>query len=253
MANPQRNGVGVSNSQNCDASVAAALAPYKNPATVQQKMVDKNKSEYYTSTENSNALPNEVLSLESSYFLSKYNKAIYKGLLDIRANYITPPSDTTGFPLNEYNKALESIYVLNQAQTIDSPLYTLLEKYLPGYDANTLYREIEYRDTEYAKLIKINYYLNIFYYCLFIILILTLFSSDKLFLRDRFVIYIFLAILPILYPWIFLLFRRIYLYFNPSIQYNGPENAFIDTNTSVITSFSNNVNNSYKKKEDAAV
>lgn len=232
----------------CDASVAAALAPYKNPKTAQETIIAEHKNEYYNHIDQNNELANNALSIEAAYFISKYGSGIYKTLLQERALYITPPENSAAYDTQGYSRALESINVLNQVITIDTPLYNVLDKYLPAHDSNTLYREIEYRDNEYAKLSMLNYYLNIFYYCLFIVLILLLFSSDKLFLRDRFVVYLGLAILPILYPWIFMLFRRIFIFIYPS--YNGPVNAFVDTNTGTTTMFSNNVSNSYKKKED---
>jgi len=238
---------GIGATPGCEASVQAALAPYKNPKTAQDAIVAERRSEYYDQIDQNNELANNALSVEAAYFISKYGKEIYKTLLLERARYITPPEDNTSYDIQGYSRALESINVLNQVITIDTPLYNVLDKYLPDHDSNTIYREIEYRDNEYTKLSILNYYLNIFYYCLFIVLILVLFSSDKLFLRDRFVAYLFLAILPILYPWVFMLFRRIFIFIYPS--YNGPVNAFVDTTTGTTTMFSNNVSNSYKKKE----
>jgi hypothetical protein len=235
-------------SNGCEASVQAAIAPYQNPTTAQIAIINQNKLDYYKQIDQNNELANTALSAEAAYFISKYGKDIYKTLLDERAKYITPPVNITDFDNQGYSKVLEHINVLNQVITIDTPLYNVLDKYLPDHDSNTIYREIEYRDNEYAKLSKLNYYLNVFYYCLFIILILVLFSSDKIFLQERFMVYLFLAILPILYPWLFMLFRRIFVYIYPS--YNGPINAFVDTNTGTTTMFSNNVSNSYKKKED---
>jgi hypothetical protein len=243
-------GVNAVQATNCDAIVETALAPYNNAATAQKKIISDYRNQYYKSIEAKNSLPNEDLSLESAYFITKYGKYIYSQLLDERTLYITPPTPTdTTFDMQSYGKALESIHVLNQVNTIDSPLYNVLDTYLHEYDSNTIYREVEYRTTEYAKLSAINYYINILYYCLFVILILVLFSSNRLFLSERFMAYIFLAILPILYPWVFMLFRRIFMYIYPSLQYNGPVNAFVDTTKSTKTMFSNNVSNSYKKDE----
>jgi hypothetical protein len=241
-------GVGVSGS--CDASIAEAVERYRNPAVVQKTITDQNKSEYYDMIDSNNSLANDALTVESAYFISKYGKSIYKNLLRLRELYITPPTGHVQFDITNYSKAIENIHVLNQVTTIDKPLYNILDEYLPEYDSNSIYREVEYRNDEYVKLSNFNYYVNIFYYCLFIILILLLFSSEKLFLQERYMIYLFLAILPILYPWIFMLFRKIFLYIYPSLQFNGPTNAFVDTNTSTIAMFSNNVNNSYKKNED---
>jgi len=239
-------GIGATSASECDASMAEVLDRYRTPGGAKEEIIKESKNNYYNAIDDTNSLANNTLSVEASYFISKYGKDIYKKLLEIRKEYLTPPANTTYYDTTDYNKALESIHVLNQVTTIDTPLYNVLDKYLPEYDSNTIYREIEYRDNEYAKLSMFNYYINVLYYILFVFLILLLFSSNKLFLGERFMIYIFLAILPILYPWIFMLFRKIFLYIYPSLQYNGPVNAFVDTNTSIITKFSDNVPD-YKK------
>jgi hypothetical protein len=204
---------------------------------------------YSNSVAANNGSSVKILQDESDYFMSKYGTTIYNKLLDIRHEYIAPPAKGKDFDLEGYFKSLENISALNQVETIDKPIMDVLDAYLPEYDANTLYREIEYRDAEYIKLSYINYYLNILYYCAFVVLMLLLFSSGNLFLQDRFLIYIFLGLLPILYPWVFMLFRRLFNYIYPSLRYNGPVNAFVDTNTNITTMFSNNASNSFKKNE----
>jgi len=236
---------GVGATSACDASMAEALSRYSTPDGAKAEIVKETRNKYYNAIDDTDALANTTLSVEASYFISKYGKDIYRQLLDIRKDYLQPP-DVKHYDFTDYNKAVESIHVLNQVTTIDTPLYNVLDKYLPEYDSNTIYREIEYRDNEYDKLSRFNYYINVLYYIAFVVLIVLLFTSNKLFLGERFMIYIFLAILPILYPWIFMLFRKIFLYIYPSLQYNGPVNAFVDTNTSIVTKFSDNVPD-YKK------
>ena len=242
------NGVGPS----CDASMASVSAQFSDPTKNSKMAIQQYKSNYYKMIEDNNASSSNTLTKESSYFIAKYGSNIYNQLLEYRLRYLNPTTtQSDGFDLTGYFQVLESISALNQVLTIDKPMLNILDTYLPEYDANTLYREIEYRDVEYAKLSKINYYVNILYYCAFVVLILLLFSSGNLLLRERFVLYIFLGLLPILYPWAFMLSRRIFNYIYPSFQYNGPVNAFVDTNTNITTMFSNNVSNSFKKNEEA--
>ena len=242
-----KNGVGVSDI--CAKEVEDAINIYKNPVNNQQ-VIDEYMNEYYNLVESKNAFPNNKMISESNYFITKYGKEIYDQLLTERDAFLKPSNRTGDINYNEedYSKALENIHVLNQVKTIDKPILDVIDKYIPEYDSNTIYREIEYRNTEYERLHKINYYLNILYYCLFVILILVLFTSNNLFIRERFVVYIFLGLLPFLYPWVFRLLRKIYNYFNPPSQYSGPKNAFIDTSISQTAMFSNNASNSYKTK-----
>lgn len=246
-----KNGVGVSDicAKEVEREVENAISLYKDPAK-SKELIDQYMNEYYDTVETKNAYPNNALISESTYFINKYGKAIYSELLVERDKFIKPSNRSENEEYNEedYSKALENIHVLNQVQTIDKPILGVIDKYIPGYDSNTIYREIEYRNKEYERLYKINYYLNVFYYSGFVLLMMILIATKNLFIRERFVVYIFLGILPFLYPWAFRLLRKLYNYFNPLSQYSGPKNAFIDTNISQTAMFSNNVSNSYKNK-----
>jgi hypothetical protein len=240
-------GVGVS--EVCKKEVENAISIYKDPEN--NGLIDQYMNEYYNIVESKNAYPNNIHITESTYFVNKYGKEIYNELLAERDKFLKPSNRATDeYNEEDYSKALENIHVLNQVQTIDKPILGVIDKYIPEYDSNTIYREIEYRNKEYERLYKINYYLNILYYCGFVLLIIILITSGNLFIRERFVVYIFLGILPFLYPWVFRLVRKLYNYFNPPSQYSGPKNAFIDTNISQTAMFSNNVSNSYKNKVD---
>jgi len=133
-----------------------------------------------------------------------------------------------------YSKLEETIQLLNET-TMSSYLNT----YLPSYDANPIYKQIEYTNDEFIFLQKVNFYINLAYYIFFTIFILLLISSNNLYLGERFILYIFLAILPVLYPWVYIIFRNIWRTLFPVVDYGGPKQ--IDTNTNTITMFSNNV------------
>jgi len=87
----------------------------------------------------------------------------------------------------------------------------------------------EYKLLQHQQLKYINFFINIVYYSLLILLFLLLFSSNNLYLKERAILYIFLIILPFLYPWIFMGLMQIknMLFSNKPL---GPSNAFVDIN-----------------------
>ena len=97
-------------------------------------------------------------------------------------------------------------------------------------DSQTNFRKTEYRSDEHNKLKSINRTINIIYYSCIILLFMLLFTDNNLYLKDRFIFYIFLIILPYLYPWIFMYTIKLKSLIMPSITYTGPKNAFIDIN-----------------------
>jgi hypothetical protein len=200
---------------------------------------------YYKDINDQNTAVSKLLTDESNYFLSRYGEPIYRQLLDIRRQYIVDNSAPDEFPDNSYSMIIEHINQLYNMKNLDIPVLNYLNTYLPSFDANATYRQIEYTSEEANSLAKMNYYINVLYYILFIILLLLLASSNNLLFRERFVTYIFLAILPILFPWIFIICRRIWRYFFPILDYGGPNE--IDTNTNKLTMFSNNASNLYKQ------
>ena len=200
---------------------------------------------YYKDVNEQNTAMSKLLTDESNYFISLYSDVIYKKLLSIRRSYIIDKSAPNEFPDNSYSMIIEHINQLYNMQNLDIPVLNYLNTYLPSFDANATYRQIEYTSEEANSLVKINYYINLLYYIVFIILIFLLASSNNLLFKERFVTYIFLAILPILFPWIFIICRRIWRYLFPILDYGGPNE--IDTNTNKLTMFSNNVSNLYKQ------
>jgi hypothetical protein len=106
----------------------------------------------------------------------------------------------------------------------------LLTNYLPINNAQTTYEKVVYRDEEHSKLKNVNRIINIVYYCGVVVLLLLLFTSDNLYLKERFPLYIFIIILPYLYPWIYKLAGVLWGFVFPMIDYTGPKNAFIDKN-----------------------
>ena len=86
----------------------------------------------------------------------------------------------------------------------------------------------EYRLLQHQQLKYINFFINIVYYSLLLLLFLLLFSSNNLYLKERGILYIFLIILPFLYPWIFMGFVALKLSIFPNKDEKGPYVPFQD-------------------------
>lgn len=99
----------------------------------------------------------------------------------------------------------------------------------PGKDEyNTTVRKIDYRDIEYTKLKKINSTINTIYYIGVVTLFILLYSEDNLLLKERFLFYILLLLIPYLYPWIYALIKKIWSIMFPDTLSYGPKNAFLN-------------------------
>jgi len=110
-------------------------------------------------------------------------------------------------------------------------IVSMLSKYIPISNADATYQTIQYRNGDFDNLKKTNNTINIVYYVGVIFLFVLLFTSNNVFLSNRFIFYIFLILLPFLYPWIYLYTIKIWKYFFPVKYYSGPKNAFIDEAT----------------------
>jgi hypothetical protein len=106
----------------------------------------------------------------------------------------------------------------------------LLTNYLPINNAQTTYEKVEYRDEEHHKLKSINRIINIIYYCGVVVLLLLLYTENNLLINERYPLYIFLILLPHLYPWIYKFTGKLWGFIYPVFDYTGPKNAFIDIN-----------------------
>jgi hypothetical protein len=107
----------------------------------------------------------------------------------------------------------------------------LVTDYLPINNAQTTYQKVTYRDEEHDKLKNINRIINIVYYCGIAVLLLLLFTANNLYPTERYPLYIFLILLPYLYPWIYRFAGILWGFIYPTINYTGPKNAFIDEPT----------------------
>ena len=142
-------------------------------------------------------------------------------------------NDYFDLSMNQYNKDIvkKLISFLNDNPLIEKggEMSDLLTNYLPINNAQTTYEKVEYRDEEHHKLKSINRIINIVYYCGVVVLLLLLYTENNLLISERYPLYIFLILLPYLYPWIYKFTGKIWGFIVPVFDYTGPKNAFIDT------------------------
>lgn len=222
-----------------------------------------NLEEYYGKYRNDiefqNSLRSQLIADEETYFVNKYGSVVYNYLTTKRqqimsqwdasaaqtstssncnstlpagrtqvANKITNSTNTIvkGY-YDDNGNFVESPEIVDENNGLD--FYNMFSKYLPFADPDVINRKIEYRETEHDFLMKINSIMNGVYYILFVIMIILLAGGNNLQLKQRAPIYIFLALLPLLYPYFFKLLNFVYKYFTDNKNIHGPKNAFLDT------------------------
>jgi hypothetical protein len=103
----------------------------------------------------------------------------------------------------------------------------LLFNYLKKTNVNPdlVYEKINYREQEHEKLYKINNLLNILFYCFYVAFLIIMVCTGNT-QREQFLIYLFVGLIPIIYPYLFKLAVYIVNYLSSDSQ--GPKNAFIN-------------------------
>lgn len=202
---------------------------------------------YKDDVENANSISQKILTDEREYFTKKYSENVYDYLLIQRNKLFTlqntllssinlsSTSSTDGtiringtdYDLNNLTSTLlnNNNNAKNQMM-ID--IYNKFKEYLPNTDPDLVNRKIQYRNMEHDKLKWVNSIINIIYYSLLITLFILLYSADNLYFKDRFLLYLFLILAPILYPFIYSLIKKIFNLFSNNNPIHGPKNAFLD-------------------------
>jgi hypothetical protein len=70
-------------------------------------------------------------------------------------------------------------------------------------------------------------------------MVILLASSGKLLIKERFLIYLLLVVLPFLYPFVFDFFKKIFVSFFASKELHGPKNAFVELPPPNIDGYNN--------------
>lgn len=192
-----------------------------------------------------NLFSDQVLVDERNYFEKKYTPQLYKYLLSQRQSYREQQTrNREDLLCGGYKKSLEDL----KAKAINPPAcdngngnknkfmdYLMSQNALPNIQ--TMYKKIEYRNEAHELISTINRWMTILYFVLLLGLIVTLAVSNKLMLRERYVLYLFLIALPFLLPYLFELIKYLYRLVFPPSKIHGPKNAFLETNGVSVDSF----------------
>jgi hypothetical protein len=223
---------------------------------------------YKNSIEFANVIESQIIADEANYFVNKYGRNFYDNLLDLRSEYFKeldkrkqacdisdcptmppghcllgcswdpsnetwiddPSKNPTDIPPNSYLSNLLS----NLQNDTGSYYYDMFSQYLQPVNPLVTYRKIDYRNESHNTIMYINSLMTYLYYILLCVLIVMLLLNNNLYIKERFITFVFLFTLPILYPYFFNLLLYIYRYLTTSNQLHGPKNAFIETNEQKI-------------------
>ena len=199
---------------------------------------------YQNNVEYVNSFTEQVLEDERNYFIKKYNIKAYNALLAQREKHFsekiiseecpTVGSGGTGTGTNT-NTNTETTGV--DTMTIISDLNKNLSLWLSGTDPKTTYRKIEYRSAEQETLSTLNQYVTATYYVAFGVLLLLLGTSGNLMLQERFLSYVVLFLLPVLYPFVFSwIYNAVTSWTKPEVLH-GPKNAFLESKTTTMDAY----------------
>lgn len=153
------------------------------------------------------------------------------GQLDISVNVLK--QETIFLTQLDYLLQVDGKQQLYQLQNNLDVSLNLLFNYLKrqNIDPNIIYEKIRYREKEHEKLYKINNTLNILFYCFYVafLIIIVCTGNTK---REQFLIYLFVGLIPIVYPYLFKL--AVYVVNTFSSDSHGPKNAFININSTIF-------------------
>lgn len=197
---------------------------------------------YQNNIEFVNTFTEQALEDERNYFVKKYSVKAYNALLKQREAYFKERQikdnekvrgECIAVPCVDTNTT-----ITNTIQTsVITDLKRNMSMWLSGTDPKTTYRKIEYRSAEQETLSTLNQYVTFTYYVAFGVLIMLLATSGNLFLQERFLAYLFLLMLPVIYPFIFSwTYRTVSAWMTPDPTH-GPKNAFLDSKPSTMDAY----------------
>jgi len=191
-----------------------------------------------------NSFNEQVLVDERNYFEKKYTPKVYSYLLAQRQAFkvqqkklqeeLMCSSYKTDLA-NAASSCNKNASNANNQAAKDFMNYLMKQTHIPNPD--TTYKKIEYRNEAHELITTINNWMTILYYILFIVMIVLLAVSNKLMARERFMLYLFLAVLPILFPYLFQWIKYLYGYVFPDSPTHGPKNAFLESKGANVDSF----------------
>lgn len=203
-------------SQIVDSNIEYLNKKYKNDPTNIEKIKDlMDIKESFINYSNTEAFESTVVD------------TITSDTLDVLLSTSATDSGTNNYSnyVNTINKALEFQKVL------DSSLNHLFS-YLKTQNVNpdVLYEKVNYRDIEHQKLFNMNKALDILFYSFYFSFLLIMICMGNV-KREHFLIYLFVGLIPVVYPFIFKFGKLLVDYLSPPLH--GPKNAFVDIHNTI--------------------
>jgi len=225
-------------------SVTSKKGPYDYTSGPKNSSNDELLNIYKNDVEFVNSFQEQVRDDEKRYFEQKYGPRVYQYLINQRLGFnedIQKHIDLIRTPNCENKTNTNDIIKKNDEKNLQNfkDLYSKISQYYPTINSSTTYRKIEYRDKEHEVLMTINSIINIIYYALLFFMVILLASSGKLLIKERFLIYLLLVVLPFLYPFVFDFFKKIFVSFFASKELHGPKNAFVELPPPNIDGYNN--------------
>jgi hypothetical protein len=193
-----------------------------------------------------NSFNEQVLIDEAQYFKNKYSETVYEYLKEQRAEFSAQQRLDTNARIcgsNAQNNSggsstqcpdkcnseeqLEKNKKCEESQNFLSYLTNQAKSAMTRPE--TTYKKIEYRNEAHELLDSLNYWMTVSYFVLLIVMLILLATSNRLNLMERFPLYLFLFLLPIIFPYLFEGFKYLYEYLFPDTPSRGPSDAFIES------------------------
>lgn len=195
-----------------------------------------------------NSFNEQLLVDEKNYFEKKYSKKVYEYLLTQRQSYKEEQAkikkeETCSSYIKTISDSKTNTCVPNTTNasknedTGTGKFMSYLMSQNPIHNPETTYKKIEYRNEAHEWLSTVNTWMTILYFVILVVMLLLLAVSSKLFLKERFMLYVFLVVLPFVFPYLFELLKYLYGYVFQDSPTHGPKNAFLDTKMKIIDSY----------------
>jgi chromosome segregation ATPase len=130
------------------------------------------------------------------------------------------------------NRVVNNKNLLKLTENTDTSLnylFSYLNKQRESSDV--IYDKIEYRDIEHEHLYNRNKLFDILFYCFYFSFILIMICTQNV-KRENFLIYLFIGLIPFIYPFVFKWILYLIRYLSNDIH--GPKKAFVDINNTLI-------------------
>lgn len=225
----------------------------------------ESKKKYNTALNNiSKKLKSQIVDANVEYLNKKYqndptNIEKIKDLMDIKESFINNTNieafesgtdtvleiikaDTLDMLLSNNNDNTNSyINYSNHVNTLDNALefhksldssLNNLFSYLKtqNVNPNVLYEKVNYRVIEHEKIFNINKALDILFYSFYFSFLLIMICMGNV-KREHFLIYLFVGLIPVVYPFVFKFGKLLVDYLSPPLH--GPKNAFVDSHNTI--------------------